>query len=188
MANIKVSELKELSKSIDDIKVIEYKDLEIEIKTYLPIVKKTELAMGIYESCVDRTNGLLTVNENSREIATVYLTTKYYTNINLPKDEINGYDLLMQTGIYKTIKDAVQDEVAIIEKMVDNIALKEWEEYEQKNSVQYIIKGIVYELMDLIPTPEETKDIVEELEKKIADFSPEKMEYVNEFMKLNRGE
>ena len=188
MANIKVSELKELSKNIVDIKTIYYKGLEIEVKTYLPIVKKTELATGIYESCVDRTGGLLTVNENSREIATVNLVTEYYTNINLPKDKIDSYDLLMQTGIYETIEAVIQEELVIIENMVNNIALKEWEEYEQKNSVQYIFKGIVYELMDLIPTPEETKAMIEELEKQIADFSPEKIGYVNEFMKLNKGE
>lgn len=188
MANVKVSELRELSKDIDDIKVIEHKGLKIEVKTYLPIVKKTELATGIYESCVDRAGGLLTVNENSREIATVNLVTEYYTNINLPKDKIDSYDLLVQTGIYETVKQTIQDELAIIENMVNNIALKEREEYEQKNSMQYIFKGIVYELMDLIPTPEETKDMINELEKKIADFDPNKMEYVNEFMKLNRGE
>ena len=188
MAKVKVGELKKLNKNIEDIRTIEHKGLTIEIKTYLPIVKKTELAMSIYESCVDRFGGLLTINENSREIATVNLVTEYYTNINLPKDKINSYDLLVKTGIYETVKQAIQDELTIVENMVDNIALKEWEEYEQKNSMQYIFKGIVYELMDLIPTPESTKAMVEELEKQIADFSPEKMEYVNEFMKLNKGE
>ena len=189
MAKIKVGELRNLQKElINDIRIINFKGLDIEIKQYLPITKKLELASVIYHNCTDDEDGKLVVNKTTRDIVSVYFIAHYYTNLTLPQDVFEGYDLLISMGLYDTIKENIQDEVNRVEEMVDNMVAKELFAYEQKNSITYIIKQLLEELIDNTPTPEETKKFIEEVSKELENFDPKKMKYVNEFMKLNSGE
>ncbi len=188
MAKIKVGELRGLQKElINDVRTVNFKGLDIEIKQYLSITKKIELASVIYHNCTDDEDGKLVVNQTTRDIVSVYFITQYYTNLTLPQDVFEGYDLLVSTGLYDAIKENIQDEVNRIEEMVDDLAIKELIIYEQENNITYIIKQLLEELNNNIPTPEETKKLVEEVSKELENFDPKKIKYVNEFMKLNSG-
>lgn len=188
MANIKVGELRNLQKEfVEDIETINFHGLEIEVKQYLPIEKKLELAYTIYNSCVNTDNGLLVVNENSMDIIKAYFITQYYTNLTLPKDYFEGVDLLVSLGIYEVIKENIEDEIDRIEYIIANIKMQELVKYEQENSIQYIIKDVLNQLIEKIPTADEAKKFVEEASKKIENFNPDKLKFVKDFMDKNNG-
>ena len=173
MANIKVGELRNLQKEfVKDIETINFHGLEIEVKQYLPIEKKLELAYTIYNSCVNTDNGLLVVSENSMDIMKTYFITQYYTNLTLPKDYFEGADLLISTGLYEVIKENIEDEISRLEDIIANIKIQELVKYEQENTYQNIIKnGInefnnnLTELIKRLPTQEEAKEIIREVDK-----------------------
>lgn len=173
MANIKVGELRGLQKEfVKDIDVINFHGLEIEIKQYLPIEDKIVLAGTIYKSIVNDENEKLVMDETTRNILTTYLITQYYTNLTLPKDYLEGYDLLISLGLYDAIKENIVDEINRVEEIVDNMAMKGLIEYEQENIYQNIIKnGInefnnnLTELIKRLPTQEEAKEIIGEVDK-----------------------
>ena len=133
MANIKVGELRGLQKEfVKDIDVINFHGLEIEIKQYLPIEDKIVLAGTIYKSIVNDENEKLVMDETTRNILTTYLITQYYTNLTLPKDYFEGYDMLISLGLYDAIKENIVDEINRVEEIVDNMAMKGLIEYEQE--------------------------------------------------------
>ena len=173
MANIKVGELRGLQKEfVKDIDVINFHGLEIEVKQYLSIEDKIILATTIYKNCTNDKDGLLAVNENTRDVLTTYLITKHYTNLTLPQDYLEGYDLLISLGLYDVIKENIADEINRVEEIVDNIVMKGLVEYEQENTYQNIIKnGInefnnnLTELIKRLPTQEEAKEIIGEVDK-----------------------
>ena len=188
MANIKVGELRDLQKEfVKDTEIINFHGLEIEIKQYLPMEKKLELAYTIYNSCIDKDNGLLVVNENSMDIIKTYFITQYYTNLTLPKDYFEGADLLISTGLYEVIKENIKDEINRIEDIIANIKMQELVKYEQENSIQYIIKDTLNQLIEKIPTADEAKKFVEEASKEINNFDPDKLKFIKDFMDKNNG-
>lgn len=188
MANIKVGELRNLQKEfVKDIETINFHGLEIEVKQYLPIEKKLELAYTIYNSCVNTDNGLLVVSENSMDIMKTYFITQYYTNLTLPKDYFEGADLLISTGLYEVIKENIEDEISRLEDIIANIKIQELVKYEQENRLMYIVKEALSKLVDKIPTADEAKKFIEETSKEIENFDPDKMKFVKDFLVANSG-
>lgn len=185
MSKIKVSELRALIDK-NGIEILDYNDLKIEIKKYLPIAQKLELVLSIYNSCVDEDNGLKIVNGNSKNIALVYFITKYYTNINLPKDIFEAYDILIETGLYNAIKNTIRDEVIRVKEMLDEVIAYEDEKYYQENQFVYVVKNLLQELINKVPSLEEAKDFVEMVEKEISGFDPNKVKFIKDFIDLNK--
>lgn len=188
MANIKVGELRGLQKEfVKDIETINFHGLEIEVKQYLPIEDKIVLASIIYKSSVNVENEKLVMDETRRDILTTYLITQYYTNLTLPKDYFEGYDVLISLGLYDVIKENITDEINRVEEIVDNMAMQELVKYEQENSIQYIIKDMLNQLIEKIPTSDEAKKFVEEASKEINNFDPDKLKFIKDFMDKNNG-
>lgn len=188
MSKIKVGELRDLQKEfVKDIDVINFHGLEIEVKQYLPIEDKIILATTIYKSSTNDEDGLLAVNENTRDVLTTYLITQYYTNLTLPQDYLEGYDILISTGLYDAIKENIIDEVNRVEEIVDNMVMKGLVEYEQKNRLMYVVREILNELVNKIPTADEAKKFVEEASKEIENFDPDKLQFIKDFLVANSG-
>ena len=186
MAKIKVSELRALIDK-NEIEELDFNGLKIEIKKYLPVAQKLELVLSVYNSCIDEDNGLKVVNGNSKEIALVYFITKYYVNVNLPKDIFEAYDILVESGLYNTIENVIYDEVIRIEDMLDEVIAYEDEKYYQENKFVYVVKNLLQELIDKVPNLEEAKDFVEMVEKEISGFDPNKVKFIKDFIDLNKG-
>ena len=185
MAKVKVSDLRTLVKN--EIEELDYNGLKIEIKKYLPVAQKLELVLSVYNSCIDEDNGLKVVNGNSKEIALVYFITKYYVNVNLPKDIFEAYDILIESGLYNTIENVIYDEVIRIEDMLDEVIAYEDEKYHQENQFVYVMKSFLQELISKVPTVDEAKDFMEMAKKEVDNFSPDKVEFVKRFLELNSG-
>ena len=185
MANVKVGELRSLVKN--EIEELDFNGLKIEIKKYLPVSQKLELVLSVYNSCIDEDNGLKVVNGNSKEIALVYFITKYYVNVNLPKDIFEAYDILIESGLYNTIENVIYDEVIRIENMLDEVIAYEDEKYYQENQFVYVVKNLLQELINKVPSLDEAKEFVEMAEKEIKNLDPSKLKFIQDFIKVNSG-
>lgn len=183
MSKVKVSELKKLNKSIDNTIQVEYNGLNIEVKKYLPFQEKLNLATSIYKMSLNDAE-LVLIDKNAREIAKVYLITQYYTNISLPKDILEAYDLLMSTGVYEVIVKQIPDEIIMIDMMVDNIEKYHEEKYRKENDVKNVLRRII----ENTPSPEELKKFIEETSEELKNFDPNKLNFVTEFLNQVNGD
>lgn len=183
MSKVKVSELKKLNKSIDNTIQVEYNGLNIEVKKYLPFQEKLNLATSIYKMSLNDAE-LVLIDKNAREIAKVYLITQYYTNISLPKDVLEAYDLLMSTGVYEVIVKQIPDEIIMIDMMVDNIEKYHEEKYRKENDVKNVLRRII----ENTPSPEELKKFIEETSEELKNFDPNKLNFVTEFLNQVNGD
>ncbi len=186
MSRVRVGDLRELVKE-DNIVEVEFEGLKIKIEKYLPISKKLELVHSIYNSCINEDDGLKVVNNNSKMIAFVYYITRYYTNINLPRNIFDAYDVLISTGIYSAIEKVIKDEIAIINDIFINVTCYEDEVYYQKNHFAYIAREILAKLVEKLPAIEEAEDFIEAAKKEVENFDPNKLSFIQEFVEVNKG-
>lgn len=191
MSKIKVKELREVLKQNqkDNIKVVDYNGLKIEIKQYIPFQEKINLVATMVESTINRDNGLHIINGNTLDLAFKVLLVGEYSNITLPKDYMESYDLLVSSGLYEFIYENIpHNELLDIQMALNNHIDAERDEYEQKNTIQYIIKDLLGGLIDKIPSEEKLNEIIANVKNEISTFDPNKMEFIQDFIKANKGE
>jgi len=189
MAKIKVGELKELKKNFpSEFEIHGFKGLDIEIKKYIPILEKIGFASSVYGSALNDDNGLHIVGQNEVDIMYKILLIKTYTNISLPKDTIEAYDLIVQSGIYNFVADKISiEEIMDLALVIENLIEEKKEIHKQEQDFTNIIKGLANQLIEKLPAVDDLDGIIEQATKAMEGFSPEKLEFVNEFMK-KKGE
>ena len=122
-----------------EIKTLEWKDVEIEIKQYLPIQERVELIQTVLNKCQDENNF---VNEIKLSMYFDLETIYRYTNINFTdkqKEDVGKlYDLLRGSGLMAEVKQAVaqNEENWIWLKAISKSF------YEYRNSVYAIIESM----------------------------------------------
>lgn len=203
MSKIKIGELKKAVKleqeNKEKVSQISFNGLIIDVKNYLTITEKITLVKSIYESAVDTDNGLHIVDRNSLDIAFKIFVTETYTNLTLPQvkgedgklitDIIGSYDMLIESGLFQLIYNAIpKNEMWNLEEALENHIQAKQDEYEQKNTIQYIVKDLLSGLIDKIPNEEGMAKMIAEAKKTIDEFEPDKMEFVKEFLAKTSGE
>lgn len=189
MNKIKVGDLRELAKQQEGTVVVQHKDHTIIIKTYLPLLDKIKLVSSIYQSAVDEDDILQIIDCNSLEVAFKVLVTQTYTDISLPKDSVQAYDLLVSSGLYEIIYQAIPlDEKVELEEVLENYIQEKKERYERENTLPNIVKNMLNELIGKVPTMDEAKKFIEDASKEIEGFEPDKLKFIQDFMKANKGE
>ena len=104
MGKITVGKLRELDKNTPKEKNFEYEGFQIKLKTYLPILDKISFVSLIDNSAInDDEYGVL--NRNSLEISFNVKFIETYTDIKLPENIIDAYNLLMSTGLFDVVYD-----------------------------------------------------------------------------------
>lgn len=190
MAKILVKELKEAIKSNGNtnIKTIQFNGLEINILTYIPIQEKINLVASMFESAIDRDNGLHILNGNSLDIAFKVLLVEKYTNLTLPKDIIQTYDLLVSSGLYYKIYENIPErEVLDLRIALNNHIEAMRDEYEQKNTVQYIIKDGLNKLIEKTPNETQLKELIANAKEEFANLDVDKMNFLKAAIDWNNG-
>ena len=168
MANIKIGELREVLKQNkkDNIIEIDYKGLPLEIKAYLPIQEKLSLVASIFESAIGRDNGLHILNDNKLDIAFKVLLVQTYSNLTLPRNIIESYDMLVSSGLYDFIYDNIPtEERNRLEMALDNHINAERDEYEQNLKLEKVIKDGIDGLLTRLDKFVESMPTIEEMEK-----------------------
>lgn len=191
MAKIKINELKNAVKLSEDksIKSIIFNGLEIEVLQQTNLQDKINLVGTIFESAINRDNGLHILNHNSLNLAFRILLVEKYSNLTLPKDYMQSYDLLTSSGLYDLIYEAIPvRELSDLNVVLENYIETKRDEYEQKNSIQYIIKDGLNKLIEKMPDEEGMAKMISEAKKTVDGFDSDKMEFVKQFLAKTSGE
>lgn len=187
MGKITVGKLRELDKNTPKEKNFEYEGFQIKLKTYLPILDKISFVSLIYNSAInDDEYGVL--NRNSLDISFKIKFIETYTDIKLPENIIDAYNLLMSTGLFDVVYDNLplkeQVELSLI---LENYIEEKQEIYERENSIGNIVKTTIEELLEKMPSGEELQKLIGELGKEVKNFDPDKMEFVKKAIAWNSG-
>lgn len=144
IGKILVGDFRKFGTNLNRTKIEVMGESEIAIKTYLPIKEKIDLGLKIFTETVILNEGMLTADETIREIATVCYMVEDYTNITLPKDKFEAYDIIKSSGIDKIVEASIgESEIVAINNIVDNYIHNEFEKHEQANSISNVIKNAI---------------------------------------------
>lgn len=191
MAKILVNELKNAVKlnKTEKIKLTHFDSLEIEVLQSTTFQEKINLVATMFESAIDRDNGLHILNYNSLDLAYKVLLVEKYTNLTLPKDYLQSYDMLVSSGIYTKIYESIPvKELSDLNMVLENYIDTERDKYEQKNTIQYIVKDLLGGLINKLPSKDEAEEFIKMASKEIESFNPEKMQFVKDFLAKTSGE
>ena len=190
MSKITAKDLKEMVKELPKIQTIQFNEFSIDVKQHLSILEKVKLISSIYQSAINEDDTLQVINYNSLNIAYKVLVAKEYSDISLPKDTIQAYDILVQTGLYdKIYYDAIPLEERVeLENTFDSYIDEKKERYERENALPNIVKNILSGFVEKLPSLDEAKKFIEDASKQVEGFDPSKMEFVKEFLAKTSGE
>ncbi len=151
----------------ENIKLVDYNGLTIQIKQYLPITEKVGLVSAVYNSAKYEDTDLNIISENTLDIAFKNLLVETYTNLTLSKNPIESYDMLVDSGLYNVVCDNIPEkELLDLQQVLDNHIITKQNEFEQSMKLEYIIKNAVdnllFKLEDFVssmPSNEEIKEL-----------------------------
>ena len=192
MSKIKVGELREVLKELKsqqrDVKVVDFQGLKLEIKQFISIQEKINLVASIFESSIDRSGDLHILDGNKLDIAYKNLVVGEYSNLTLPKNTLESYDMLCESGLFDVVYDGIPlDERLLLENVLDSYIDAEKDEYDQRNTIQYIVKDLLQNLINKIPDGVKLEELVKSASEEFANFDPEKMEFLKSAMDWNSG-
>lgn len=190
MANIKVKELESFSKQFNDANTFTYGGLEIEIKQYLPIEKKKEIIEDVVYRCLAQTEDKVQlIHSYLSNIPKTTAIVRQYTNINLPEDNYKAYNLIRKTKLDEfVLKNIPQSEIEEIDRMINKFIEDLRFNQMHSVSVETVLTRALDKLIAKLPSLEEAEKFIEESGKKIEGFDPSKLEFINQFLKWNKGE
>ena len=186
---------KEVKKILgDNVKVVNFHGIDIEVKQYLPIQDKIDLVGTAYVSGVDIGDDLETVDSCKVNILFKLLLVNAYTNIKF-NNNLRNYDLLFESGLYNIIRENIPaDELFGLSDMLFDVVEDGKEEIEQRNSIPFIIKGFVNKIVAFFSDEKKLNKFIKKMDKVVArakkeidNFEPDKLEFVKEFMAVNSG-
>lgn len=186
---ISVKDLREINKEVNNTLAIPFKDYSIEVKQYLPVLDKITLVSTAYQSSIDKEDTLQVINHNSLDVIFKVLIVKTYTDVSLPKDTIQAYDLIMQSGLYDTVYQSIpSQETQELDNTLINYITEKENRYEKENTLPNVFKNTLNKLIDKMPSTDEAKKLIEDVGKDIENFDPAKLKFIQDFMKVNQGE
>lgn len=192
MAKVKLGDLREIEKDFNknNIKTITYGgEFEIEIKQYIPISDKVSMAKSIFDSAINRDSDLFILDRNYLDIAYRVIVVQNYTNLRLPKDSVEAYDLLNKIGLYQFIEESIPtSELTDLTTILENIISKEKDIYEQNNNVINVIKNTINNLMENLPDEDKMNEIMSSIKDNMDGFDLGKLNFIQDALKFNKGE
>lgn len=191
MSKIKVGELKEINKQTVEVVTLGHKGLQLEVKKYLPVLEKIELASSVAKGCVNREDGLFIVNHGAKEIAYKLSIIEKYSNLTLPKDEIEAFDLISRSGVLDVVLENIPaKELSTLHDLLENKITEERDKYNQENRLENIIKkgvdGLLYTLENFVGDGTAT-DLIESVKTSLNEIEPDKLQFIQDFIKANSG-
>lgn len=148
MAKVAFTKLKLQKKQ--EVKIVEYNDSKIEVKTYLPVNEKLKLISDVINLSADENNF---ANPVKVDLFTKLEIIEYYTNITFTEKQkenpANLYDLFEESGLLNDIIAVIPaDEIY---NLYQDVELCTEAIYKYKNSVMGILEAIStdYEGLDM---------------------------------------
>ncbi len=108
---VSATTIRGFAKDVEKTKVITFKEIDIEVKQYLPIDSKIDLIDRIVAGSYEEIEEAKIFNSVQYDILFTYLIAKYYTNLNLSDDKVlEMYDILKSTGLIDEILEAIPED------------------------------------------------------------------------------
>lgn len=185
MKKIKIEDLKKYSKNIleESVEII-IGEMEVGVRQHTTIIDKLDFVANTYNSSIENEEGKHIINGALYDVAYKIGLISRYTNLTLPKDGIEAYSLITDTGIYDLVLKAIPD---IEKKELDRITQRylddKEKEYNQINSSSMTIKNVVEAIANMIPDMDNMTKILanaENFTKELADEDTSFKEHVKE--------
>lgn len=193
MSKINVGDLREIVKGLNKVKAIEIGETKIEVQQYLPMIDKLTLAKSAGMSAINEDDTLQVVNENSLQIAFRILVIKLYTDIKLPKDNYDAYDLLMSSGVYDAVVSAIpNNEMFELEQVLVNHIQELNDAYNKENKIENIVKNALENLKDMgqeliskLPDEDGLAGLMQGMKKELNELNPDNLKFITDFVKAS---
>lgn len=138
---VSITAIKGFTKDVEKVKEVVFKEVSIEVKQYLPIDLKIDLIDRIIDGSYEEIEGAKIFNSVQHEILFIYLTAKYYTNLNLSDDKVfEMYDILESTGLMNAILNAIpEEELNYINEHLDSRISEIEQSIERRANIGYAL-------------------------------------------------
>lgn len=169
MKVIKVEALRELTKDVDEYieTGIIIGERPVFIKRYFPIEDKIDILTSFYNGVYKSGEATGAVIEILRKVNFI----KEYTNINLPKDYMEAYNLIQSTGIFQQVCDKM-DSIELKElKNIERLILKDIKKDSEENSIIDLLQSI-------IPSEDATKSLIAEAKEAVNEIDKDKLKEI----------
>ena len=175
---MKVSEIKKLLKEGKQIK-----DLSIEVKPYVSILKKQAMIEKIIEGCIDYNDAQLAFcNFINKQIAFDLSILLNYTNIKTGKNIISDYDFLQENGIFDYIYEKINiKDLNLIQTLLDN-EIKQ--KLDLENSFEFFLIRISNTLINKLPDNKQVQEFLRTIIDNLGQFSWDKIPSLKKIVDL----
>lgn len=154
-----IKDLRAVNNKKDNVKVITFNDIDIEVKQHISIQEKKIIVELMTTSVFDKETGLY--DSMMKEIMMCYFLSKFYTNINITDDMFGMYNLLSETGLLDQITSAIpESEIDFITQHL-NIRINSYKEVLSKSD------HWIYKVLDFLSNID---DNIPEVLNTVKDF------------------
>lgn len=166
MAKVNVGDLRAFAKSkgVGSTISISVGGMDIEIVDHISITEKLSVAGSLFNASIIEENDTHLVDGIMYDVFFVNLFMEQYTNVRLPENKIDAYDLLINTGVFKIVYEAMDEtEREELERIISNYFDMKKEEYLQENSTSKVLMEIMEGIVASIPNAGQIEEMFSKL-------------------------
>jgi hypothetical protein len=150
----------------------------LEVKKYIPIMHKYEIARMVFEASTSIRNGLIEIDSLKKYLMFTITAISNYTNIEFSKDEaIDEYDMLCEAGLIDKIIECFEEDYARASTVLNYVFT---DEIANNNTVVNVLAELTSDISNAVDS------VAENLNEKIASFDGGNIDMsgIEEVMKL----
>ena len=176
-------------------KKIEFEDLTIIVKQYIPFSEKQLFVDKVGNSYFN--NEVPIFSEFKKDFTMFLCIIDHYTDLDIPEDGVTEfYDQIVGSGLYEKIIDAIPNkEIEYLKLKIQEMIWEKEVEIEKENSIESVIDRFLVGLIDQldkfnkkVPSGAKLKNLIEKSVPKMIDgIKPEKLEYLSKAIGYNNG-
>jgi hypothetical protein len=158
----------------------------INIKQYIPFAFKKKMVEEIIGVCtsVDE-NGVIHVDSALKQMAFEFSVVNQYTNLDLPDDNIEAYDLIKEYGIADYVFNKIDsNELSFIKNCLNeqiNYILT------INNSMENLVAKGIAKVANSFPDKKGWSKLIKEIFKGVNNINPDKLGFIKEAINWNNG-
>lgn len=188
---INMDNLATINDEFADTTIVKHRGLKIEIKKYLPILEKVNLVSSVAKGCIRGNGDIFEIDHASKNIAYGLEIINSYTNIEVPNNSIEAFDVVKKSGLLDIVIDNIpHTEIVELYGMLENKLQEKRNIHQQENRLENIVKSGIDRLILLMESfigEESAMDLIELSKKAVNELNPDNLGFVKEFLKANNG-
>lgn len=137
----------------------------LEIKTYIPVMRKYEIAQLVFASSATSNNGLIEIDSLKKYLNFTALILSEYTNLEFSSEEdggfISDYDTLCETGLLDTIIGLFEEDYNRSLSVLNNLFA---DEISNHNTIESVLAELSQSIAKSVDS------VAESMKEKIESF------------------